>query len=83
MGESSSAPPLVTNPDLSKNCTMGSVLGLITVIILVKLREIVFFQTNKFTAYKVRRRKEVAKYLMVLNLYMFIHPFKSKTYLRS
>ena len=42
-----------------------SVLGLITVIILKRVGENIFFQSNKLTACKVRNEKEVAKSLMV------------------
>ena len=43
-------------------------LGLITVIILKKVRESIFLQSKKFTACKVRDGKEEAKSLMVFSL---------------
>ena len=51
--------------------TLRSVLGLITVIILKRVRESIFLQSNKFTACKVRDGKEEAKSLMVFNLYKY------------
>ena len=46
---------------------LGSVLGLNTAIILKRVREYIFFQSNKFTVCKVRDGKGVAKSLMVFN----------------
>ena len=46
-------------------------------------REYIFFQSNIFTACKVRDVKEVAKFLMVFNLRKIIHPFQNKKYLRT
>ena len=55
--------------------SLKSVLDLITEIALKRVRESIFFQSNKFTACKVRDRREVAKSLMVFNLPNMIHPF--------
>ena len=41
-------------------------------------KEYIFFQSNKFTACKVRNEKGVAKSFMVFNLRKIIHPFKNK-----
>ena len=71
--EPSPVPPLVANLDPLK-ITLRSVLGLITVIILKRVRESIFLQSNKFTACKVRDGKEEAKSLMVFNL----HKYKCK-----
>ena len=46
-------------------------------------RESAFFQSNKFTARKVRVGKEVSKSMMVFNLRKIIHPFQSRKYLRT
>ena len=62
---------------------LRSVLGLNTVIILKRVREYIFFQSNKFTACKIRDGKGVAISLMVFNLRRIIHPFKNKKYLRT
>ena len=62
---------------------LRSVLGLNTVIILKRVREYIFFQSNKFTACKIRDGKGVAISLMVFYLRRIIHPFKNKKYLRT
>ena len=67
-------PPLVTNPDSSIKNTLGIVLGPITAVILKRMRESIFFQRNRFTAYKVRDGKYVAQSLMVFNLRKIIDP---------
>ena len=67
-------PPLKENPDLPISKTLRSVLGLLTVMILKRVSESIFFQSNKFTVCKVRDGKE-AKCLMVFNLYKIIYPF--------
>ena len=53
------------------------------VIIFKIVREIIYFQTNKFVTCKVRDGKEMAKCLMVFNLHKIIHPFQSEKYLRN
>ena len=45
--------------------------------------EYIFFQSNKFTACKVRDGKGVAKSLIVFYLRKIIYPFKNKKYLRT
>ena len=57
-------------------------LGLLTVIILKRVSENIFFQSNKFKAYKVKDEKEVANSLMAFNLLKIIHPFQDKKHLR-
>ena len=47
------------------------------------VRECIFFQSNKFTACKVRNGKGVAKSLMVFDLHQIVHPFKNKKHLRT
>ena len=74
--ELSQAPPLVANPDHPVKNALESFLGLITEIILKKVREIFFFQSNKCTACKVRDGKEDAKSLRVFNLREILHHFK-------
>ena len=75
--------PIVANTDpLIKN-TLEGMLGLIIVIIFKIVREIIYFQTNKFVTCKVRDGKEMAKCLMVFNLHKIIHPFQSEKYLRN
>ena len=61
VGKTSPVPPLVSNPDLPIKNNLGTVLALITVIILKRVRESFLFQSNKFTAYKVKDGKEVAQ----------------------
>ena len=66
--------------------TLTSVFGLITVIILTRVREsfFFFFQSNRFTACKVTwDGKEMVKSLIVFNLCKFIRRFQSKKYLRT
>ena len=74
-----SVPPLVGNPDPS----ITDVFCLFDKMILKIVRESIFFQSNKFTAYKIRDRKEVAKSLTAFNLPKIIHPFQRKKYLRT
>ena len=45
---------------------------------LKRVSESIFFQGNKFTAFKVKDEKEVANYLMEFNLLKIIHPFQGK-----
>ena len=77
--ELSPAPPLVANPDHPVKNALESFLGLITEIILNKVREIFFFQSNRFTACKVRDGKEDAKSLLVFNLRKILHHFKLRS----
>ena len=46
-------------------------------------REYIFFQSNKFTAFKVRDGKEVTKSLTVFNLRKISHLFQNKKYLST
>ena len=46
----------------------GGVLDLLTVMILKRVNESIFFQINKFTASKVKVKKEVANSLMAFSL---------------
>ena len=48
--------------------TLRTVLGLLAVLILKRVRERIFFQENKFTGCMVKEGEEVAKPLMIFNL---------------
>ena len=67
---------LVGYPDLPMRKTLR-VVGLLTVMI--------FFQSKKFTACKIKDEKEetIFYFLMVFNLLKIIHPFESKKHLRT
>ena len=69
-------PCLVGHPDLSMRKTLR-VVGLLTVMI--------FFQSKKFTACKIKDEKEETTFyfLMVFNLLKIILPFESKKHLRT
>ena len=56
---------------------------LLTVIILKRLSEIIFFQRTKFTACKIKDGKEMANSLMKFNLLKIIHQFQGKKHLRT
>ena len=71
------------HPDLPIRKTLRRVLGLLTVMILKRVSENIFFQSNKFTAYKVKDEKEVANSLMAFNLPKINHPFQGKKRLRT
>ena len=64
-------PCLVGYPDLPMRKTLR-VVGLLTVVI--------FFQSKKFTAFKIKDEKEetIFCFVMVFNLRKIIHPFESK-----
>ena len=79
----SQIPPLVANPDCSIKNILRSVFGMITLIVSKRVRESIFFQSNKFTACKIKAEKEVAKFLVVFNLHNVIHPSQGKKYLRT
>ena len=74
-------PALVGHPDLPKRKTLKWVLGLVTVMILKRVSESIFFQSNKFTTYKIKDEKEVANSLMAFNLLKIIHTFQGKKHL--
>ena len=69
-------PRLVGYPDLPMRKTLR-VVGLLTVMI--------FFQSKKFTACKIKDEKEetIFYFLMAFNLLKIIHPFESKKHLRT
>ena len=73
--------PLVGNSDLPIRKTLKRVLDSLTVMILKRVSESIFFQINKFTACKFT--KEVANSLMAFNLLKIIHPFQGKKHLRT
>ena len=78
-------PPLVVIPDPPIKNTLQSVLGLITVVILERLRRSIFFKATSLQHVRLEMEdgNEVAKSLMVFNLRRIIHPFQSKKYLRT
>ena len=71
----SQVPRFVGHPDLPMSKTLR-VVGLLAVMI--------FFQSKKFTACKVKDEKEetIFYFLMVFNLLKIIHLFESKKHLR-
>ena len=75
--------PYVGLPDLPIRKTLRRVLGLFTAMILKRVSEIIYFQSNKFTTCKVKDKKEVANSLMAFNLPNIIHPFQGKKHLRT
>ena len=64
-------PPVVGHPDLPIRKTLRRVLDPLTVMILKRVSESIFFQINKFTACKFT--KEMANSLMAFNLLKIIH----------
>ena len=76
-------PPLVGHRNLPIRKTLRRVLGLLSVIILKRGNESIFFQSNKFTACKVKHEKEVANSLPAFNLLKIIYPFQGKKHLRT
>ena len=76
-------PPLVRHPYIPIRKTVRGVLRLLTVMIFKGVSESIFFQSNKFTACKIKDGKKVANYLMVFNLLKIIHPCQGKKHLRT
>ena len=74
-------PLLVGHPDLPIRKTLRRVLDSLTVMILKRVSESIFFQINKFTACKFT--KEAGNSLMAFNLLKIIHPFQGKKHLRT
>ena len=80
----SETPPILSlseHPNLPIRKTLRRVLGLLTIIILKRVSESIFFQSNKFAADKGKDVKEVANSLMTFNLLKVIHPFQGKKHL--
>ena len=75
--------PLVRHSDLPIRKSLRRVFGLLIAMILTRVSESVFFQTNKFTACKIKDGKEAANSLMVFHLLNNIHPFQGKKHLRT
>ena len=75
--------PLVRHPDPPITKTLRRVLGPLTVMILKRMSESVYFQSNKFTACKIKDEKDVANSFMTFNLPKIIHPFQVKKHLRT
>ena len=61
VGKAYSVLSLVSDPDLPIKNNLGTVLALISVMILKRVRESFLFQSDKFTACKVKDGKEVAQ----------------------
>ena len=57
-------------------------LGLFTVKFLKRVSQY-FFQSNKFTAHKIKDEKEVANSLTVFSLLKIIHLFQGKKHLKT
>ena len=74
---------LVGHPDLPIKKTLRRVLGLLTVMILKRVRENIFFQSNKFTTCKNEDGNKVKNYSMVFSLLKIIHSFQDKKHLRT
>ena len=77
------APPLVGNPNIPIRKIQGIKLVLLNVMILKRESESIFFQSNEFTACKVKDGKLLVKSLMVFNLLKILHPFLGKKHLRT
>ena len=75
------SPFLSEHPNLPIRKTLRRMLGLLTIIILKRVSESIFFQSNKFAADKGKDVKEVANSLMTFNLLKVIHPFQGKKHL--
>ena len=56
---------------------------MLTIIILKKMSESIFFQSNKFTGYKDKNEKEVTNSLMAFNLLKIIPPIQGKKHLQT
>ena len=56
---------------------------MLTVMILKRVSESIFFQSNKVTANKVKDEKEVVNSLMAFNLLKIIQPFHGRKHLRT
>ena len=76
-------PSLVGHPNLPIEKPLRRVLGLLTIIILKRVSENIFFQSIKFTTCKVKDEKEVTNSLIALNLLTIIHPFQGKKHLKT
>ena len=74
---------LVGHLDLPIKKALRRVLDLLTVMILKRVSESIFFQINKFTACKFKDKKEVANSLMALNLLKIVHTYQGKKHLRT
>ena len=75
--------PSVRHPNLPIRQTLRRVLGLLTVMILKRVSESIFFQRNKFTVCKAKHEKELANSVMAFNILKIIHPFQGKEHLRN
>ena len=70
-------------PNLPIRKILRRVLGLLTVMVLKRMSESIFFQSKKFTACKAKDEKKVANCLMAFSLLKIIHLFQDKKYLRT
>ena len=64
LGLQGDLPTNFLHPDLPIRKSLRQVLGLLTVILLKRVSENIFFRSNKFTACKVKGEKEVVNSLM-------------------
>ena len=76
-------PLLLGHPDFPIRKTLRRVLGLLAAMILKRVSDSIFFQSNKFTACKIKDGIKVANSLMVFNLLNIIHPFQGKKHVRT
>ena len=76
-------PSILGHSDLPIKRNLRKVLGLLTIMILKRRSESIFFQSNKSTTCKIKDRKEITNSLMMFELLKIIHPFQCKKYLRS
>ena len=56
---------------------------MLTIIILKRVSESIFFQSNKYTVYKDKNEKEVTNSLMAFNLLKIIPSFQGKKHLQT
>ena len=81
-GTAHNFPPLVGHPNFPIMKTFRRVLDPLTVMILKRVSEGIFFHINIFTACKFKDKKEVANSSMASNLLKIIHLFQGKKDLR-
>ena len=75
--------PFLWYPNLPITKSLRIVLILFTVMILKKVSESILFQSNKFTACKVKYEKDVANSWMACNLLKIIYPLQGKKHLKT
>ena len=75
-------PPLVWYPNFSMRKILESAWSAY-LMILKRVGDSIFFQSNKFTACKVKDEKQVANSLMAFSPLKIIHPLQGKKHLRT